>query len=222
MRSSRAKQSDLRRDERGAAFFELLVVFVPLWTFALCVLQLALVAQADLVVQHAADSAARSAVVVLPDDPTVYDGEPQMSSEGQRLQAIRRAAATPLTPLSPRVETPGSSPTLRGALGDPASIATSEVYLSSALEVTFPSATGGTVVGPEVTVRVSYLYACGVPLARRLVCTAGEAGAVEPGIRASLRALAARRTGGRHRRIVHERTLMVHEAPYTYRSQGAS
>jgi hypothetical protein len=39
------------------------------------------VARADLIVKHAADSAARSAAVVLPDDPDEYGGEPTMSLE---------------------------------------------------------------------------------------------------------------------------------------------
>jgi len=54
-------------DRRGVVFVEFLIAFVPMWTFFLCVVQLALIAHADLIVKHAADSAARSAVVVLPE-----------------------------------------------------------------------------------------------------------------------------------------------------------
>lgn len=68
-------------DESGVVFLELLIAFVPMWTFFLCVLQLAFIAQANLMVKHSADSAARSAVVVLPDDPSEYGGEPEMSVE---------------------------------------------------------------------------------------------------------------------------------------------
>ncbi len=63
----------------GAVSLEFLIAFPPLWVFFLCVFQLVLVARADLLVRHAADAAARSAAVVLPDDPSRYQGEPEMS-----------------------------------------------------------------------------------------------------------------------------------------------
>lgn len=66
-------------DRRGVVFLELLVAFVPMWTFFLCILQLAFIGHADLIVKHSADSAARSAAVVLPDDPNEYGGEAKMS-----------------------------------------------------------------------------------------------------------------------------------------------
>ncbi|MGD8825034.1 MAG: hypothetical protein PVI24_08655, partial [Myxococcales bacterium] len=66
----------LAEDCSGVVFTEFLVAFVPLWIFFLCLVQLAWVARADLIVKHAADSAARSAAVVLPDDPDEYGGEP--------------------------------------------------------------------------------------------------------------------------------------------------
>ncbi len=69
----------LLADKRGVVFLELLIAFIPMWTFFLCVLQLAFIAHANLMVKHSADSAARSAVVVLPDDPNEYGGEPEMS-----------------------------------------------------------------------------------------------------------------------------------------------
>lgn len=69
----------LLTDKRGVVFLEFLIAFVPMWTFFLCVLQLAFIAQANLMVKHSADSAARSAVVVLPDDPNEYGGEAEMS-----------------------------------------------------------------------------------------------------------------------------------------------
>ena len=69
----------LLADRRGTVFFEFLVVFVPLWVFFLSLVQLALISHANLVVKHAADAAARSAIVVLPDDPNEYGGEPKMT-----------------------------------------------------------------------------------------------------------------------------------------------
>ena len=77
----------LFREQRGVVFLEFLIAFVPMWTFFLCVVQLALITYANLMVKHSADSAARSAVVVLPDDPNEYGGEPEMSVGRSRITA---------------------------------------------------------------------------------------------------------------------------------------
>ena len=74
-------------DKRGVVFLEFLIAFVPMWTFFLCVLQLAFIGHADLMVKHSADSAARSAVVVLPDDPNEYGGEAEMSVDRRPITA---------------------------------------------------------------------------------------------------------------------------------------
>ena len=79
MTAAASTPGTLLADKRGVVFLELLIAFVPMWTFFLCVLQLAFIAHANLMVKHAADAAARSAVVVLPDDPNEYGGEPEMS-----------------------------------------------------------------------------------------------------------------------------------------------
>lgn len=74
-------------DQSGVVFLELLICIIPMWTFFLCLVQLALIAHASLIVQHAADSAARSAVVILPDDPDEYAGEPTMTVSRNRVAA---------------------------------------------------------------------------------------------------------------------------------------
>jgi hypothetical protein len=74
-------------DQRGVVFLEFLIAFVPVWTFFLCVVQLAFITHANLMVKHSVDSAARSAVVVLPDDPSEYGGEPEMSVDRNRVTA---------------------------------------------------------------------------------------------------------------------------------------
>ena len=56
---------------------EFLVAFIPMWVFFLSMVQLALVSHASLMVKHSADAAARSAAVVLPDDPEEYGGNPE-------------------------------------------------------------------------------------------------------------------------------------------------
>ena len=42
-------------DQRGVVFLEFLIAFVPMWTFFLCVVQLALITYANLMVKHSAD-----------------------------------------------------------------------------------------------------------------------------------------------------------------------
>ncbi len=64
----------LAADAGGAAYVEFLIAFLPLFTLFLGMVQWALMGAADLVVQHAASRAVRSAVVVLDDDPERYDG----------------------------------------------------------------------------------------------------------------------------------------------------
>ncbi len=70
----RAKQKEPLSDERGAAYVEFLIAFIPLFIMFLGMVQMSLMYAGDLVVQHAASRAARAAVVVLDDDPRYYDG----------------------------------------------------------------------------------------------------------------------------------------------------
>ena len=83
----------LHQDCSGVVFLEVLISFVPLWTLFLCAAQLAFISQANLLVKHAADSAARSAAVVLPDDSQEYGGEPEMSVARSGLTAADVAGA---------------------------------------------------------------------------------------------------------------------------------
>lgn len=79
MNRATGRTRHLLADQSGVVFVEFLMAFVPVWTFFLCVVQLAFLAPANLMVKNAADSAARSAVVVLPDDAREYGGETEMS-----------------------------------------------------------------------------------------------------------------------------------------------
>lgn len=100
MKAVRPVPRELVDDRRGAVFFEFLVAFLPLWILFLCIVQLALIARADLMVKNAADAAVRSAAVVLPDDPNEYAGEPEMSlarrsfAEGDLLSAMHRLSSS--------------------------------------------------------------------------------------------------------------------------------
>jgi len=84
-------------DQRGAVYVEMLIAYVPVLAFFFGVLQLADIAAAHLIVQHAASAAVRAAVVVMPDDPVFYEGgrdgaEPQDNKRAD----IERAADTVL------------------------------------------------------------------------------------------------------------------------------
>jgi hypothetical protein len=260
------KRSPLMRgllaDSRGVVFLEFLVAFIPIWTLCLCTFQLALIAHADLIVKHAADAAARSAVVVLPDDPAEYAGERKMSvgrkpptSGGligtaneasypyevpraneivpalssrllrgvrrSRFDTIRMAAQVPLIPLaSTRFRThPDSS--MRSALAGASSVAASFFLGLSGVAVTFPGAQDDLVMGPEVTVRVTYAYHCAVPLARQILCSSFDALDGKSGGAQSFLSMVRTLRGGRFWRLQQDATLMVHDAPYEYRPRGS-
>jgi len=99
--------SSLRCD-RGTVYAEFLVAFVPLFLMFLGGLQLALIAQARVVVQHAASLAARAAIVAIDDDPIFYDDGKRklLSAEGsgegrdksqQLVEGLSKASAPPAT-----------------------------------------------------------------------------------------------------------------------------
>ncbi|MGB5811021.1 MAG: TadE/TadG family type IV pilus assembly protein [Polyangiales bacterium] len=257
-----APTGDLLAHEQGAVFLEFLVVIVPLWVFFLCIVQLAFFSHANLLVKHAADSAARSASVVLPDDPAEYGGEPKMtvsrsplafaeiasgldalssSWEGlsdtrppnysdqapvanlgrSRLNTIRLAAHVPLMSLAPANMGFDRSPTIRAALASRRSIAGSFFYQPFAVAVTFPGFSAGVLSEPEITVRVTYALQCRVPVARTLLCSAFDDLGATGDFDAAFLPLIGGLVRGRFKKFQHETTLLIHDAPYAYRPQGA-
>ena len=253
----------IREDKRGVVYLEFLIAFVPLWTFFLSVVQLAFVAHADLMVKHSADAAARSAIVVLPDDPNEYGGEPEMSIDRNpiayadiaralsgasamigetsephaiatafserilsnlgrsRLNTIRLAAHVPLMTLAPVDVGHDAQPSLSKSIGSERKLLSAFYYQPFALAVTFPGLEGGTASGPEITVRVTYAYQCTVPLARRILCAAFDELKAQSEFADVFFPLAQILVGGRFRALQHETTLMIHDAPYDYRPEGA-
>lgn len=209
----------------GAVYAEFLLAFTPFFLLFLGGLQLAFLAGARVVVQHAAARAVRTAVVTLDDDPVFYDGgeRKRLDPRGEHVPApalverlaklespggrkrrargdgrfarIRSAAYVPLSVLAPapeqldglafgssvhpsRAETSlsdalGKSPLARIASGFFA-------YARAAAAITFPVAPGSTGIrqlarttfadDEPVTVRVTFLYFCGVPIVRAWIC----------------------------------------------------
>ena len=64
-------------DHRGTVYVELLFAIFPVFLVFFATCQVAMLSVAQLVVQHAATRAARTAIVVLEDDPVFYDGAPR-------------------------------------------------------------------------------------------------------------------------------------------------
>lgn len=218
----------LAKNEKGAVYVEFLLVFLPVFFIFLGLIQAAMLYTANIVVRHAATTAARAAMVVLDDDPAKYDDELRNdltgetsgesgssgssssggnafggfmemlggdsstgSSEedsgelaGKRVAAIRSAAQVALLALSPPLDnviSPQNVQTVSQAIGQDASatsrLAGAGLYNQMAVAVTFPQVRGDnenyrTSVGMRdpVTVRVAYLFSCGVPIVNRLIC----------------------------------------------------
>jgi len=100
-------------------------------------------------------------------------------SSGARLSAIRSAASIPLLAVSPSFSQLVGSESVYSAIGgNPAErgLTGAAVYNRTAVAVTFPTARAGTEFRSEfeenedVTVRVTYLFHCAVPLVNRIMC----------------------------------------------------
>lgn len=109
------------KDTRGAIYVEFLIAFMPVFVFFLCLLQLALLFSAKLLVEHSAVQGARAAAVVFGDEPATYGeqhGQVNALTAGRR-QTVRDAVLVSLAPLIldgsiarvdvayPREDTPG-------------------------------------------------------------------------------------------------------------------
>jgi hypothetical protein len=76
-------------DSRGAVYVEFLLAFFPLFLLFLALCQLALVGAAEAMVRHSAYAAARSAIVVLEDEPERFDGAARGSLSEGRPKRVR-------------------------------------------------------------------------------------------------------------------------------------
>jgi hypothetical protein len=224
------------RETAGVVSLEFLIAFPSLWVFCLCVFQLVLLARADLLVRHAADVAARSAAVVLPDDPSRYQGEPEMTVSPDLGSGERRFSRVSSPEHSQKGPAKADQPGLplgrlslqRRSRSETIAMAAEVPLLSlrSAL-LTMRHPTVNSAIGPR---RIS-----DVLLSRPSGLTVRFPDAVEghiPGPEVTVRVEyqylcgvpIARRivcnSGPRGTRIwefVHAATLLVHDAPYAYR-----
>ncbi|EYF06584.1 TadE/TadG family type IV pilus assembly protein [Chondromyces apiculatus] len=89
----------LLKDKRGAVYVEFLGVFFPLFTMFLALVQFAFVQTASILVRHAALRAARTASVILHDNPAFYGGATQGNVTPQKQQMAADFAKIPLKTL---------------------------------------------------------------------------------------------------------------------------
>ncbi|MGB0680501.1 MAG: TadE/TadG family type IV pilus assembly protein [Polyangiales bacterium] len=214
----------LRQHCEGVVMIEFLLAFFPIFLMFLGLVQLSLLFVARMVVQHAAVTGARAAIVVLDDEPVHYGGTPrgclvgsggggglsrlndladrirqltgmaagrgagrdvvldqaaQVRSGGPRMAAIYRAGMLPLLSIAPALDQVWGQSSVHRALGadsDLGRLATGIAYNLGATAVTVPEAPGAqnlrTSVGTHdaVTVRVTHLFPCSVPVVSALMC----------------------------------------------------
>ncbi|HEY6802075.1 MAG TPA: TadE/TadG family type IV pilus assembly protein [Pyrinomonadaceae bacterium] len=186
--------------QSGSSAVEFVLILPALAVLLLMILQIALVVQAKFVVNYAAFCAARSAIVIIPQnvsgdgptEPRNYLGVPESSN---KVEIIQRAAALPLTAISPM---PGASvsrglPILTNpdSVGELIKLAPFDVtprsmmgqvmlrapyaYLvdNTAVKVmtTGGEETGNFAEHDWVTVKVQYRYYLAVPFAKKLFGT---------------------------------------------------
>ncbi len=134
---------------RGAVMVEFLAAFLPLFIMFECLVQLAGLYTAKLVVEHAAATAARAAVVVLGDNPKYYDDVKVGQATGKRREDIESAATIPLMAVKSIIHVKVTLPSSAGGNDDRKSFGRNDM----------------------VHVKVEATYMCQVPFAKRVVCS---------------------------------------------------
>jgi len=150
------------REKSGAVYVELMIAFMPVFTFFLCLLQLALVYTARVFVEHTATTSARVAALSLGDPEA---GENSLGSvrpavfTAKRRALVRKSALLTLAPLI-----------LDGTVDD--------------VDIDFPN-TGFPAMGdqtaPMLRLRVSAVVECKIMIANRIFCHGG--GLLNPTVR---------------------------------------
>jgi hypothetical protein len=149
----------LFRADRGAVMVESLVAIPTLLAFFAMILQLSYMSIASLVVQHAAVMAARSASVIVPDDPFAFGDHGKIgSADGDRLATVTDAANFALKALEPLPLQGKFNPT-----------ATVKLMKSEAEATDFDTE-------DVIQTQVSYDFQCGVLFGGSLIC--GTSGTV--------------------------------------------
>lgn len=165
------------RNQRGAVFVEFLIAFLPVFTFFLCLLQLALLFSVRLVAEHAALTAARSAAVIIADEKTRYGNEPpnQLKIGGKREKAIKKAVYLTLAGfiLDGTIESVKVAFPAADKLGGPAQKGTITYRPMGFNRPSKPEDDGPFGDVSKVRVRVEVEVNCKIGLANRIMCNKG-------------------------------------------------
>lgn len=195
----RSRCPRLLLDDRGAVSTEFVIIIIPFLLLLFGIMQLALASVARILVGHAAFTAARAAIVVLPDE--AYEGEAinalgagssDVESDfgsSKKLSDIRRAAAITLAPISPSLlDTTlysGKVSVATAIDGKLAGVGGSTLtatwrglqklpYSLLATNVRLEDAAGQAKTSfaydEVIQVRVTYIFQCRIPLANRFIC----------------------------------------------------
>ncbi|MDB4940626.1 MAG: hypothetical protein JWP97_160 [Labilithrix sp.] len=132
----------------GSVGTEFLVTFTPLCLFFFSIWQEALMTTGQELTQHAALAAARSAAVVLTDDPKRYGGEAANTYGTKRTDAVKAAAVRAMAPF-----------VFDETIED--------------VKVTFPNGQGTVTPGQDIAVRVTATFRCNVPMMASILCGSG-------------------------------------------------
>jgi hypothetical protein len=169
------KRRTIANDTRGAIHVEFLIVLFPVLLTFLFLIQLSHAFIAKLAVQHAANSAARSAIVVLAeeeDDPARIPTGDELSAlvpgagsgGGGAMRSIENAAAIRLLSVSPPLASVSTARRdVRSALGgaDGTFLTSSAQYARRAVDVQVTPRTP--TAGDTVRVEVTYWFDCAPP-----------------------------------------------------------
>jgi hypothetical protein len=134
---------------KGAVYVEFIITFVPMFFFFLCIVQFTWLEAATVILKHTAEVTARTAIVVLWDDPKDYCSPgggncvPIGRNERKRKEDIERAAQMVVEPL-------------KGKLSDLTILMKSRYERDEMVEVT-----------------LKFDYTCRVPVGRMVVCGGG-------------------------------------------------
>ena len=165
MAALRARRSPRRPGNTGAVYAEFVVAAMPFFFFFMCLWQLGMMITAKLMVVHAAESAARSAAVVIA-EPGKWSGDPAFDPTNNwddsqnvftpfHMQIVNVASEIALAPLMED-----------GSITDVDTQLEGNAYMGN----TWPQAMGAPAAFTMLPMHVKAKYHCRLPLASRFVC----------------------------------------------------
>jgi Flp pilus assembly protein TadG len=144
------------RGTLGAVYVEFIIAFMPFFVFFLCLWQVSILYSAKLIVDYAADSAARAAATILGDDPVNYDHDPVNTVTNNRIAVVTAAAELAAAPL----------------IVDKTIVSLNVSLPSFALNSTIPAMRPGVRLTQHMKVQVTAEMNCKISFANLILCKA--------------------------------------------------